>query len=78
MLIFHANKKEWTSKPEYNEGIENFGHMICAVDYFLDENNEKCLWIEDSAGLTTTIDGQHRIITEEYFKLVYCHYEKNN
>lgn len=68
MLIFHANGNEWNEKPVNNNGAITFGHCICAVDYFLDENGVKCLWIEDSACLSTTIDGQHRIITEDYLK----------
>ena len=69
VIIFHANNGEWQQKPIYNGLPVNFGHAICAVDYFLDENGVKCLWIEDSASLLTSIkeDG-HRIITEEYLK----------
>ena len=67
-LIFHANGNEWKGKPVYNGQPINFGHDICGVDYFLDENGVKCIWIEDSAALTTTLDGQHRIITEDYLK----------
>jgi hypothetical protein len=67
MLIFHANGSEWTEKPVYNGSPVNFGHCICGVDYFLDENGKKCIWIEDSAALETSIaqDG-HRVITEDY------------
>jgi len=68
MLIFHANNGEWTAKPIYNGVQVNFGHCVAGVDYFLDELGKKCLWIEDSAGLSSTIDGQHRIITEDYLK----------
>jgi peptidoglycan hydrolase-like protein with peptidoglycan-binding domain len=68
MLIFHAHGTEWTKNPVYNGGVVNFGHCICAVDYFLDENKVKCLYIEDSAGITSTMDGQHRVITEDYLK----------
>lgn len=28
----------------------------------------KCLYIEDSAAIYSTIDGQHRVITEDYLK----------
>lgn len=66
MLIFHANWSEYNGKPVYNGLPYNFGHLICGVDYFLDENNKKCIWIEDSAGLSSTLDGQHRVITEDY------------
>lgn len=68
MLIFHANGNEWNAKPIYNGKQTNFGHCVCAVDYFLDDEGNKCLWIEDSAGLATTLDEQHRIITEDYLK----------
>ncbi len=68
ILMFHANGSEWYEKPVFNGKEINFGHYICAVDFFLDENGVKCLWIEDSALPYTTInkDG-HRIITEDYF-----------
>lgn len=67
VLIFHANGNEWREKPVYNGKSVDFGHAICAVDYFLDENGVKCLYIEDSASPSTSMnkDG-HRVITEDY------------
>ncbi len=66
MLIFHSNWEEWKEKPKYNGKEVNFGHCVCAVDYFLDENGTKCILIEDSAGLLTVMENNQRIITEDY------------
>lgn len=69
IVIFHANSGEWKGKPVYNGMGINFGHCVCAVDYFLDENGIKCLYIEDSAALASSLDDRgHRIITEDYLK----------
>lgn len=68
ILIFHANRAEWTSKPLFNGAISDFGHAICAIDYFM-QGSEKCLLIEDSTGHFSSLDKEgHRIITETYLK----------
>jgi hypothetical protein len=70
MLIFHANGSEWSYKPVYNALNVNFGHCVCAVDYFL-ENGVKTLYIEDSASLHTSMAPKkigERFITEDYLK----------
>lgn len=69
MLIFHANHSEWTAKPVYNGTPVDFGHCICATDYFLDENGIKCLYIEDSSSPSTSMSPKkngERFITEDY------------
>lgn len=67
MLLFHANGNEWTSIPTYNGQVVNFGHEVCAVDYFIYQG-KKVVLIEDSTGHYSTMDGQHRIITEDFLK----------
>ena len=68
VLLFHFNGNDWTARPEVSDKINNSGHFITAIDYFLDENGVKCLYIEDSALPSTTLDGQHRYITEDFLK----------
>ncbi len=67
VVIMHANKEEWKPIPVYNGKEINFGHGICAVDYFL-FNGVKTILLEDSTGHNVSFDknGQ-RLITEEYF-----------
>lgn len=68
IVVFHANKKEWTKVPKYNAGEIDFGHGICAVDYFIYEG-EKAILLEDSTGHYSSIDKKGaRIITESYLK----------
>lgn len=69
ILTFHANKKEWTMIPKYNGGEINFGHGICAVDYFL-YKGVKTILLEDSTGHFNSFDKKGaRLITEEYLKI---------
>jgi peptidoglycan hydrolase-like protein with peptidoglycan-binding domain len=68
ILIFHANGGEWIDVPKYNGKPVNFGHAVCAVDYFI-FNGSKAILIEDSASLYNTFDGrQQRVIKEEYLQ----------
>lgn len=69
ILIFHCNKKEWTSVPIYDADQPiNFGHCVCAVDYFL-KNGEKVILIEDSTGHFNSISPEktgQRLITSNF------------
>lgn len=66
-LLVHANKKEYEKFiPEYQGLPVNFGHGICAIDYFL-YNGKKAILIEDSTGSNTSKKGQ-RIFTEDFIK----------
>jgi len=66
LIVIHGNKSEWTAEPKYNSGEVNFGHGICAVDYFL-ENGVKKIKIEDSTGHFNSVDGDGgRKLTEDY------------
>lgn len=66
LLIFHCNKTEWTAVPEYNGKEDNFGHCVCAIDFFV-HKGQKVLLIEDSTGHPSSFDknGQ-RLITEDF------------
>lgn len=55
LILIHANGSEWTAEPVYNGAAINFGHGICAVDYYL-ENGVKKIKIEDSTGHYNTVD----------------------
>lgn len=70
LLLVRGSVSEWNEKPIYKpEGNRNLDHLICAVDYFLDENNEKCVLIDDSWGNVTSVgNGGQRVITETYLK----------
>lgn len=69
VLTFHANKSEWTDIPKFNGGEINFGHGICAVDYFI-WKGEKAVLLEDSTGHFNSFDKKGaRIITESYLKM---------
>lgn len=68
ILTFHCTHSEWWSeKPIYNGATNDLGHCVCATDYLLDEEGNKCLVIEDSAYRINSINkmGQ-RIITEDF------------
>ena len=68
ILIFHCNKDEWIDIPVFNGKEIDFGHCVCAVDYFIHEG-KKVLLIEDSTGHQTSLspdkNGQ-RLITEDF------------
>ncbi len=66
IIVFHCSKSEWTKIPEYNGGEIDFGHGVCAIDYFL-YNGKKTLLLEDSTGHNVSFnkDGQ-RLITEDF------------
>ena len=68
ILIFHCNKSEWTAIPTYQGDVVNFGHAICAVDYFLYQG-AKVILCEDSTGHFNSFDknGQ-RLISENFLK----------
>ena len=66
LILIHGNKQEWTAEPVYNGGEVNFGHGICAVDYFLEDGVKK-IKIEDSTGHFNSFDGKGgRKLTESY------------
>jgi hypothetical protein len=66
LILIHANGSEWTAEPVYNGGAINFGHGICAVDYYL-ENGVKKIKIEDSTGSYNTVDKKGgRKLTADY------------
>ena len=69
ILIVHCDRDEYLrEKPKYDpKGIIDIGHAVCGVDYFIDEEGDKVILIEDSAGLYSTIDGNgQRLITEDF------------
>lgn len=69
IITIHGSKEEWTAVPKYNGKEIDFGHGICAVDYFIWEG-EKAILLEDSTGHFNSIDGKGaRIITESYLKM---------
>lgn len=68
ILIFHSDRDEYLKEiPVYDpNGVIDIGHAICGVDYFL-YNGKKVVLIEDSAGLSSTIDKSgRRLITEDF------------
>jgi hypothetical protein len=66
LILIHGNKNEWTDEPVYTGKEVNFGHGICAVDYFL-ENGIKKIKIEDSTGHYNSFDKKGgRKLTEKY------------
>lgn len=68
IAIFHCDRDEYLREiPKYDpKGVIDIGHCICFVDYFL-HNGEKVLLLEDSAGLSSTIDDSgRRLITQEF------------
>lgn len=68
-LIFHCDRDEYLrEKPKYNpNGVIDIGHSIVGVDYFIDEEGDKVILIEDSAGLPSTIGGSGlRLITADF------------
>lgn len=68
ILIFQCNKAEWIDMPKYLGKDINFGHCVCAVDYFI-YNGKKCILIEDSTGHFNSFDGNGlRLITEEFLQ----------
>jgi len=69
ILIFHCAKSEWANPtPIFLNGVMNFGHCICVVDYFL-VNGIKTLLCEDSTGHYCSYDGNgERLITEDFLK----------
>lgn len=71
ILIFHSDRDEYLrNKPKYDpNGVVDIGHAICAVDYFIDDEGDKVILIEDSAGLSSTIDRSgRRLISEDFLK----------
>lgn len=69
MLTFNGNIREEYApfeKPIVVPGsTNNFGHCICAVYYFTDENGEKCILADESWGNQNI---KRRILTETYIK----------
>src|SRR3990167_810915 len=70
-LLIRANKNEWTAIPKYNGKVADFGHEVCAVDYFLYEE-KKAILIEDSAYPHTSISQTGQRILKEEFLLKRC------
>jgi hypothetical protein len=69
ILIVHCAKSEWTAIPVFNGATINFGHCICAVDYFMYQG-QKVVLIEDSTGHFSSLppkQGQ-RLLTEDFLK----------
>jgi len=67
IILIHCNKSEYTKPiPVYNGLPIDFGHGICAVDYFL-YKGEKVILLEDSTGHSSSFDGEgQRLITEDF------------
>lgn len=67
VLTFKSTFAEWAGRPIADPSSTNFFyHCVCGVDTTL-YMNEKCIIIEDSWDLETSLSGQ-RIITESYLK----------
>lgn len=69
IIMIHCNKAEWLSgMPKFNGKEINFGHGVCATDYFMHEG-EKAILIEDSTGHSSSYDKKGaRILTESFLK----------
>ena len=66
ILVIHGNRKEWTAIPTYNGQEQDFGHGICAVDYFYHQG-KKVLLCEDSTAHFSSLDKNgRRLITKDY------------
>jgi len=70
MITLHCYKSEWTAPiPTYNgkdDSDYDFGHMVCAIDYFI-HGGKKVVLVEDSTGHNTTMDRKgQRLLTEEF------------
>ena len=68
ILIVHCSKSEWIDVPVFNGNPVDFGHCVCAVDYFL-HNGQKVLLIEDSTGHFNSLAPEkvgQRLITEDF------------
>lgn len=66
VVVVHANHDEWISIPEFKDLPIDFGHGICAVDYFL-YKGKKCILLEDSTGHFNSFDGSgQRLLTEDF------------
>lgn len=68
-IIVHGSLSEWKDVPVFNPNKPvDFGHCICAVDYFL-YNGEKAVLIDESWGQATTLGNKgQRILTESYLR----------
>jgi hypothetical protein len=67
ILIVHCNKTEYAKPiPEYNGLPVDFGHCICAVDYFY-HSGKKVILVEDSTGHNSSLDGNgQRLFTADF------------
>lgn len=63
-LEFYAKYEKPIPKP-YPEFPRNFGHALCLVYYFTDENGEKCVIADESWGPNNI---RRRILTATYIK----------
>ena len=70
-ILLYADFDEYNEKPEARKKLlytdAQIKHMVTAVDYFLSEDGERCLWIEDSWGIGHGLGGR-RIFTEDFVK----------
>lgn len=71
IIIIHCYKSEWVAIPKASNKPANqydFGHGICAVDYFM-YKGERAILIEDSTGHFNSLDKKgRRILTESFIK----------
>lgn len=73
MMIIHCYKSEWVAVPYIsgkNPNSYDFGHCVCAVDYFMYQG-KKALLIEDSTGHFNSLPPDktgRRILTEDFVK----------
>jgi hypothetical protein len=66
VLTIQSNYAEWdVEKPKVSWSPITFGHAICGVYYFKDENGEKCILIDESWGASNI---RRRILTESFIK----------
>lgn len=80
-LTIYASTREYTDTPRALDEITyqtaDIRHEVVAVDYFLDPELGKCLWIEDSWGVGTG-QGGRRIFTEGFLHerlVLACYFE---
>lgn len=67
-LVVHCNKDEWTSMPQFKNLPVDFGHGICAIDYFL-FNGLKYILLEDSTGHFNSFDGNgQRLLSADFIE----------
>lgn len=75
LMFYFMGNEYWKTNPRVTDHslgcyeARTSRHGVSAVDFFLDDDGDKCLLIEDSAGNSSSIDKKgQRIITEDFLK----------